>query len=341
MKCTLRQRWIERETIITQNCNKVLILSNREDITADYVVLELTRRNVPFFRFNTEDYPLKVQLSLNLEEASFAGAFIRREEVFHVEEFRSVWYRRPSPPSFDSLPLDSGLKAFCTKESFYALEGLWASLNCFWVSDPFKIRKAENKPYQLKLATELGFKIPSTLISSSAAEIMGFIEKNPLGVIIKPVRTGVFKEGSGEKLIFTSSLKAFDAEKYCSSVKIPSIYQEQLPKEYDIRVTLIGDRVFATEIHSQDYKDSIVDWRKGENPKITHKKHKLPQDIEQNCIRLMTKLGLEFSAIDLVMTPDHEYYFLEINPNGQWAWIEQRTGYQLTEALVDLLCQKN
>lgn len=327
-----------KETIIISISNKyVLLLTNREDITADYVVLELAKRKVPFFRFNTEDYPHKVFVSLHVTQKAIEGQFKSRDLTLPFHAISSVWYRRPSLPSFDHVELDPGLKEYCIKESYYALEGAVSTINCFWVSNPFMIRRAENKPLQLQSASNLGFRLPQTLISSDPTEIKSFYETCGHSVVIKPVRTGGFRYKDEDKIIFTNRLSDQDIAELNSSVPLPSIYQAMVSKKYDIRVTVIGEDVYATEIHSQEHSDSVIDWRRGENPRLPHEKHKLPAGIEDKCLRLTKHLGLQFSAIDLVLSRDDAYYFLEINPNGQWAWIEERTGYKLTNALVDLL----
>lgn len=319
---------------------KVVLLTNREDITADYVVLELQKRDISFYRFNTEDFPLRVQLSWTIFADSFNGLLTNPDGEIELSEIKSVWYRRPSVPTFDSLELEQGIKDFCVKESYYGLEGIWSTLDCFWISNPINIRRSENKPYQLKIASELGFQIPRTLISNKPTDITAFFKDSGENIIIKPVRTGIIKRRDSESIVFTNEVSASALSKLKDSIPIPSIYQEKIPKKYDIRVTVIGDMVFPTEIHSQEFQDSSTDWRRGENPQIVQQKHKLPADLEEKCISLVKKLGLEFAAIDLVMTPGNNYVFLEINPNGQWAWIEERTGYKLTEALVNLLCSQ-
>ena len=267
------------------------------------------------------------------------GGFSNDAVNLPLEGIRSIWYRRPSLPSFADIQMDLGVKEFCTRESYYALEGLWASLDVFWVSDPFNIRKAENKPFQLHVASGMGLLIPRTLISNNPEEIKVFFEYCKADIVIKPVRTGVLKIDEEERIIFTNVVKPSDVEHLHMAQLAPSIYQEKIPKRCDIRVTVIGVKVFATEIHSQQYGESRVDWRRGENPDIPHERHELPPDVAEKCVRLNKLLGLQFSAIDLVLDPDGQYYFLEINPNGQWAWIEERTGYELTQHLVDLLCR--
>ncbi len=289
---------------------------------------------------NTEDFPQCLKLSLNIRNNNFIrGTFLSDTINLPLEDIRSIWYRRPSLPAFDDVEMDPGVREFCTKESYYALEGLWASLDVFWVSDPFNIRKAENKSFQLHQASGIGFLIPRTLISNNPQEIKGFFEQCENGIIIKPVRTGILQINEEEKIIFTNVVKPSDMEHLDMALMAPSIYQEKIPKRYDIKVTVIGEKVFATEIHSQQFEEAKIDWRRGENPDIPHKRHELPSDIGEKCVRLNKMLGLQFSAIDLALDADGQYYFLEINPNGQWAWIEERTGYELTRHLVDLLCQ--
>ncbi|MCL4476568.1 MAG: ATP-dependent carboxylate-amine ligase [Nitrospirae bacterium] len=316
-----------------------MILTNREDLTADYVVLELQKRAVPFTRLNTEDFPQRLNLSLHIGTDSLVrGTLLSSSVSLPIENIRSVWYRRPSLPSFPDVEMDPGVREFCTKESYYALEGLWASLDVFWVSDPFNIKKAENKPYQLHVASNIGFLIPRTLVSNDPDEIETFFKQCQNGLIVKPVRTGIVHINREEKIIFTNVVNPSDLESLDMARLAPSIYQEMISKRYDIRITVIGNKIFATEIHSQQFEESKVDWRRGENPDIPHRRHQLPSEIEEKCLRLNRTLGLQFSAIDLVLDSDGQYYFLEINPNGQWAWIEERTGYELTRHLVDLLC---
>ena len=324
-------------TITSDSRKVILILTNREDVTADYVVLELKRRAIPFFRFNTEDFPKIINLSLHITN-ELQGFLSGCNYKLPINDIRSVWYRRPSLPCFDEPAMDPGIREFCTKESYYTLEGLWALLDVFWISNPFNIRKAENKPFQLQVASRIGFQIPQTLISNNQLEIKRFLENNE-EVIIKPVRTATLQINKEENIIFTNTINQSSVEHIALARFAPSIYQEKISKKYDIRVTAIGEAVFATEIHSQKYQESQTDWRRGENPNIPHKKHVLPPDIERKCIEINKVLGLQFSAIDLILATSGQYYFLEINPNGQWAWIEERTGYKLTQYLVDLLCE--
>lgn len=100
-------------------------------------------------------------------------------------------------------------------------------------------------------------------------------------------------------------------------VSCPVVFQEYIEKQVELRITIVGDRIFAAEIHSQEFH--------------------LPDEISEKLLRLMQELGLVFGCLDLILTPEGEYVFLEINPAGQWGWIEHFTKMPITEALTDML----
>src|SRR5208282_439036 len=108
-------------------------------------------------------------------------------------------------------------------------------------------------------------------------------------------------------------------------------------KEADIRVTVVGKVVFATEIQSQDYEETETDWRRGGHVELVYRAHELPREITEKCVCLVRKFGLRFGAIDLILDRKGLYWFLEINPNGQWAWIQNRTGQPIAQAIVNEL----
>lgn len=118
----------------------------------------------------------------------------------------------------------------------------------------------------------------------------------------------------------------------------PSLFQEYVPKDVELRITIVGNEVFAAEIHSQQKEAARHDWRR-DALALEHREHQLPDNVRLKCVNLAKAFNLEFGAIDMILTPDGRYVFLEINPNGQWAWIEEFTGLPISEALIELLCR--
>lgn len=312
----------------------ILLITNRSDITTDVLVSRLQEREIPYFRLNTELFPS--QLSIHIKyDPHFSGFLYDKHsrERLEFREIRSVYYRRPFPPNprVDCEDIEKG--QFALRESYQALSGMFGNLKCFWVSRPASIIYAENKVTQLEVAKQIGFAVPRTVISSSADEIIDFIKSLDYQAVVKPVKSGFV--GSSH-LIFTTLLDPTPIEPERLSV-IPSIYQEFIKKQYDIRVTVVGDRVFPVEIHSQVDVESRIDWRESPNPLMVQREHLLPGVVAERCVRIVKHFGLSFGAIDLAVTEAGEYFFLEINPNGQWAWIERRTTYKLSDAIIDLL----
>jgi glutathione synthase/RimK-type ligase-like ATP-grasp enzyme len=139
---------------------------------------------------------------------------------------------------------------------------------------------------------------------------------------------------------YTHTVRRRDLANYQAVRFAPMIVQEQIPKRLELRITVVGTRVFAAEIHSQASRLTRDDWRRECNGDLCfsyYAPHALPAAIEALCIRLVQTLRLCFGAIDMIVTPDGEYIFLEINPNGQWNWIQDLTGLPIAEAIAELL----
>lgn len=312
-----------------------MIISNTYDPTADVVVRELNRRNTPFFRLNTDEFPRWIRGSLSVE-GSYAErilAWDNRNREVDLGNIHAVWYRRPTPPKID-YDLPSGLSRFVQDECYDFIRGLWYSLDCFWVSHPDAIRRAEHKVYQLTVASRLGLPVPRTLISNDPERVRSFAQICANGVVAKAIYIGFIDDPP--RSIFTSVVNPVDLEDSESLRMAPVIFQEKIDKKCDIRVTVIGQQIFAAEIMASHSK-FILDWRASEIEKLEYRVHKLPGTIEAKCLSLVKELGLTFGAIDLALTDKGDYFFFEINPNGQWAWIEPKTQLPLTGTLVDLL----
>jgi glutathione synthase/RimK-type ligase-like ATP-grasp enzyme len=121
--------------------------------------------------------------------------------------------------------------------------------------------------------------------------------------------------------------------------EMATIYQEFLPKAYDIRVTIVGRKLFAVSIDSQSDPSAVIDWRKTENPLLPHAPIELPAPLQRSLMELMSRLSLAYGAIDLVLTPDGRYIFLEINPNGQWLWIDEMLSLGISHSIAERLSE--
>jgi glutathione synthase/RimK-type ligase-like ATP-grasp enzyme len=251
-----------------------------------------------------------------------------------MDTFPSVWYRRPVAPHLpDEIP--PHLRPWAAAEAREALEGLWRTHTGLWVNHPDHNRLASSKQEQLEIARELGFDAPPTLVTNDPEEARTFASDHR-SVVCKPLRGGSVPTRDGEHLFFTTRLDSKQLAALDDLGPEPYLFQALVAKECDVRVTVIDDKAFAVRIDSQIDEDAQVDWRR-HSAGLEHAELELPGPIEERCLKLVRHYDLHFGAIDLALRPDGGYSFFELNPNGQWAWIEQLTGQPLRARLADLL----
>lgn len=153
--------------------------------------------------------------------------------------------------------------------------------------------------------------------------------------IIKPVHNARVMDENNPQIVYTSEVtQAIKKEETEFNI---NYLQHKIEKKYDVRATFVGNRCFAVAIDSQKLEDTRVDWRKGEHI-LHHTPIELPRDIQRKCTLMMEMLGLDYGAYDFVLDKQGNYVFLEINPNGQWAWIEHLTGLPISKEIVKCLC---
>ena len=237
--------------------------------------------------------------------------------------------------SSPNLPedLSPGTREFCERETRAFLEGVLATLPTQrWLSSPQAIWRSEHKPYQLAVAAQLGFTLPHTIMTNDEKAARDFAEGRPL--VAKAVNSGYIAGPDGNQAIFTSALDTGDLEDLGGLVLAPVTFQEKIEKSSDIRVTVVGDEVFAAEILSQGRESSKVDWRATDDPNLEHRTHELPAALAHRCRHLVSHLGLSFGAIDFALKADGTYVFFEINPNGEWLWLEDRVGLPISDRIA-------
>jgi len=311
--------------------SSIWIISTVADSATDAVVQSLAARGLALRRINTEDFPFERTLTLDYQVEGKTSIAICGNPTAPT----SIWYRRlRSPPRPEGM--ESGIYDFCLRESRAAMVGGLLTQSARWMNGPAAVWRAEFKPYQLRIAQEVGLRIPKTIVSNDPESIRrAYREFGPL--IVKPTRSGHFHQGGEEFAIYTSRVTQDHLGELEAARWAPSIYQELIPKIYDIRVTSVGPRLFAAAIHSQTDPAATVDWRQTTNPALPHSRIDLPAALVDQLRRLMLNLDLSFGCLDLVLTPDNEYVFLEVNASGQWLWLDDQLNLGISDAVADWL----
>ncbi len=314
---------------------QALLITNKDDVTTDFVVRELQKKGISFYRFNTEEICNSVEVTLDFDKGMYLLFDKNEQQEYNLLSFTDVYYRRPELPSYDIKNLSKGEIAFLQTEVYYVLEGIYRLLaDKHWFNNVYSIRDAENKIYQLLLAKQTGFSIPQSIISNSYVSSKAFLDTGKR--IVKPVHNARILDEENPRIVFTTEInRPLDKNQIECSV---NYFQEKIEKQCDVRATFVGDKCFAVAIESQGMLDTRVDWRKGEHI-LKHTPIELPGQLQDKCRLLMRKLNLNFSAIDFVLDTNGHYIFLEINPNGQWAWVEHLTGLPISNEIVKQLCR--
>lgn len=307
----------------------VLILSSIYDFASDHVALELKDRGVPFLRLNREqlhEYELALDPAAPLLSVRHGG-----KRWIVTPALKCVWFRQPvfqrNTPA-EPLAPDAQLER---SQWMAFLRSLRVFGDARWVNDPRATYLAESKPYQLHIARRLGFKVPASIVGNDAEAIASNF-KPPY--VVKSLDTVLVHEG--DDILFTYTTIQRSPLSAGSVKTAPLIAQQLLDPKTDVRVTVVGDRLFATKV--LDSGQPITgDWRTIPKAQLSYPDHQLDSDTATRCRSLLLKLGLSFGAIDLAECGDG-VYFIEINPTGEWVWLanDERP---LEKAIADLLVQ--
>lgn len=289
----------------------IAIVTDRVDPHADVLVGTLRGMGHEPVRVNSGDLPLDTTLTVALDGAGWSGSLVieANGKVLDWRRIRSVWWRRPRGFGL-SAALTEAERVFAEAELAAATGGVWACVEAYWMSRPEAIRGAGYKVEQLRRAAALGFEVPRTLLTTDPAAVRDFAAS--CGTVVYKVLTDPHVGGG---VVLTTVL---DPDADLSSVRnVPGLFQELVPKRVEHRVTVIGDEVFVASVLSP-----AVDWRSSQPARW--RVGRLPDEVLERCVALVRSYGLEFSALDLIETPDGRHVFLENNPNGQFLFVQER-----------------
>lgn len=317
----------------------ILILTDPGDTHSDFVIDILKRRGAEYLRFDPEDFPTRAKVSLSYNLTGDRRLNLRlNQTTFDLSTVHSVWTRRPGLPRAGEQVQDSTVREFVASECQGYLRDIWNSLPASWLpAPPAVLMRAHFKMSQLQLASELGFELPPTLVTNCPDEFLAFYQEHQ-GQVISKLVGSAFQRVAGNEFVRYTEFVSHRQIGYASAVqRCPVILQAYVPKRLELRITVVGKRVFAAEIHSQHTHHTRYDWRRYDYDQTPHFEHQLPTSVADQCVQLIQKMNLRYGAIDMILRPDGRYVFVEINPNGQYLWIEQKTGLPISDAICDLL----
>jgi len=309
----------------------ILVVSYPEDAHASRVIAALREAGRDVVLFDVSELPGRATLTFDYARPRSPRLTYGRDEGGDVDlrAASSVWWRRPQSAELSAIP-DPDVRMFTANEWQEAINGLWQLLDARWVNDPVRDEVAARKALQLRVAAEEGLRVPSTLVTSDPDRARRFIETTGVGSTIFKTFSCTHQIWRETRLVTEADLDALDTVRAA-----PVIFQEYVPAEADLRITAVDGRLYAAAIRAGQ-TDYPVDFRMslGQAPMDVFD---LPADVGDRLRSLMRRLGLVYGAIDMRLTPDGEFVFLEVNTAGEFLFVEERTGLPITQALADCL----
>jgi glutathione synthase/RimK-type ligase-like ATP-grasp enzyme len=316
--------------LVTKTC---LLITEQFEPTADFILAELRRRELPAVRWNLDRFPFESVLTYRTGDGRYAGEIVSDGRKVALDDVGAVWCRGFRPSGFPAGMHDEE-RRFAQEEAQRALDALMTTLRVLWINHPQHHARANSKPAQLFIAHQVGLDVPQTVLTNDPDEVRAFLARAGGDTVFKAHSQNLNLEPG--KALFTALLTEKEIARLDLIRASPGIFQKFVPKAYEVRTTVVGARVFSGKINSQASDETRVDWRHKpfdiEEEPIT-----LPTDVEAKILALMRAFGLVYGAFDFIVTPDGRHVFLEVNPAGQYLWVEATTKLPITAAIVDLL----
>ncbi len=314
---------------------QVLIVT-RSDVSVGAVVRGLCRRGLEPVVLQADHYPAQVSVS-----RSSRGLTVRQGGMrIPLYDLGAVWYRRMGLGL--DLPADTppDVRRGVVQESRAHLLGALASLDVFVLGPKHVLDHADLKPRQLSLAAACGLAVPATLVTTDAAALRGFTRRHDDLVTKVLTSFQVRQQGEG-KVVMTRRLTPDDLDGLDDLSSCPATFQERLVRRREWRVTVVGDRVFAAAVGAEHFATDDVDWRREGRSIYRHwRPATLPGAVSAGLLRLMARLGLHYGAADFIETPDGRMVFLEVNPAGEYLWLDPVFDGAISEAIAGLLASR-
>jgi MvdC family ATP-grasp ribosomal peptide maturase len=324
---------------LTTSRDVVLLLTHSDDFyTVDLVAQALARRRVSPVRFNTDLFPSRVKLAARAGDERAAQLFTETGEQISATAIRAVWARKLWSPRM-SGDLDERYRSMCISESAAALEGFLDALhNARWINNLDRQREAENKQRQLRLAARAGLRVPRTLVTNDPAAARHFFADTDGQTVAKLLRPlTVSMDAADNPFVYTTRIREQDLANAEALRHSPMVFQELIPKAYELRVACVAGEFFAGALNASGTSRGHTDWRRAAPEDCRWQKAELPAEVAKGLQTLMSGLSLVFGAADLICTPSGEHVFLEVNPGGEWGMLERDLGLPISEAIAAAL----
>lgn len=322
----------------------IILVTRTNDAHADILIERLRELKADFLRLNWDNFPQRIKATLDFTELVWHAKFaLPLGRTLDCSKVTAGWCRsQPSAVVADTIEPQFA-KRIAFQESETTIQDIISLLaDKYWINHPQQMRVAYSKLLQLKIAQELGFRTPITRVTNDPSEFESFYKSHPGRKITKMIGLP-WRLAEDGYLIFTNVIDEQKSANIDSVDICPTLIQEFVEKDVELRVTIVENVVFAMEIKSQLLPETIVDWRRApiEEIKKISTAINIPTDLANKCIQLLKKFGLNYGAFDFIVTPQGEVVFLEMNPHGAWGFVEHCTEQPISHTIAKCLATAN
>jgi glutathione synthase/RimK-type ligase-like ATP-grasp enzyme len=314
---------------VAERVRTVIIVAPADDLHALAVAHQLREIGGTATILDSRDFPVHWHISLRIQKGNVGFDVVSVGATISDRDLAGLWWRRPNLPQIADEVTDPAIIEFCQNESTALLHGLLFSLGSKVINPLIAHRSGRNKPYQLAIAQSLGLRVPRTLVTSSPEHVAVFRDDLNADTVFK-----ILTPAPEQRLIETRILDDRHTASLGAIRVAPLIFQEKIDKVADIRVTVIDRQCFSVECKTDT---GALDWRVA--PAIRYVPHALPDFVADQLLALHRTLGLRYGAVDLCVTSDGDYVFLETNVSGQFIFGEIEADLPLTRAMAHALLE--
>lgn len=309
----------------------VIILSRAADEEANALGVRLAYSGVDYARLDVDRITTPGPFHFSVDDTATTGHVDNTS--IDLDYGHVILLRHFDVDGVPIAPEDPPSRKFLTQEWAHMLQVLARTSRATWVNDPDRIQSLDRLT-QLRLARQQGLGVPQTLVATDPYRVLNFAQRFPNGVVAKSLGTHFVEEPSCQLHSFMPRvLPDLDDDFLAECQHVPTIYQEYIEALQEVRVTIAGDRVLAYAYHK-----SAPDQPWTDPSAITPYDHQLPGHVKDSLFRFMEAAGLRLGQIDLLYTANGRYYFLEVNPTGDWLWLESSlSGRPITQMVLEYL----
>lgn len=309
------------------------ITHSRDFYNIDLFFEYLTTKNIPYFRLNSDklNHDQKISISPNsFELTDEFGNTIKSEDI------KAVWHRKSwqidTPEDLDEAYKKIFLKEYSTLR--YNL--LTALEHVPWINPFENENKIDgNKMLQLKIAEKNGLSVPKTLFSNDGEAVTSFFHNHCSGKMVAKLHGVISKSMSGENFLSTNIIDQDSLEDIADIEYCPMIFQPYIEKEYELRIVYLDGEFFTGKINNSEN----ADWRIARG-NYFWSEYQLPENIKTGLTMMMKEMGLYLGAIDMICGKDGKYYFLEVNPQGEWGMLQKDLNFPIAQRIADNLIKR-